>query len=89
MNFRVGSQNYILTIGRFEDGTPGEIFINTNMKAGSEADINAVDGAFALSLAIQYGCPLEVLAHGVKRNEDGSPQGVLGGALDAIIAAQK
>ena len=85
VNFTVDGQKYILTVGRFpEDGTVAEIFINTSMKLGSMSDINAVDGAFAVSLALQYGCPLEVLRSGMKRNADGSPQGPLGGALDTI-----
>jgi ribonucleoside-diphosphate reductase alpha chain len=85
MNFSVDGQNYICTIGRFPDtGQLAEIFINSSMKLGSMADINAIDGAFAVSLALQYGCPLEVLRSGMKRNADNSPQGPLGAALDTI-----
>jgi hypothetical protein len=85
LNFSVDGQKYILTIGRFPDtGEIAEIFINSSMKLGSMADINAIDGAFAVSLALQYGCPLDVLRTGMKRNADSSPQGPLGAALDAI-----
>lgn len=85
VNFTVGDQNYIVTIGRFPDtGAIAEIFLNSSMRLGSTADINAVDGALAVSLAIQYGCPLEILRSSMKRNADGSPQGPLGAALDAI-----
>jgi ribonucleoside-diphosphate reductase alpha chain len=85
VRFSVDGQNYILTTGRFPDtGEVAEIFINSSMKLGSMADINAVDGAFAVSLALQYGCPLEVLRSGMKRNADNSPQGPLGAALDTI-----
>jgi len=85
MNFSVDGQNYILTVGLFPDsGKVAEIFINSGMRLGSMSDINAVDGAFAVSLALQYGCPLEVLRTGMKRNADSTPQGPLGAALDAI-----
>jgi ribonucleoside-diphosphate reductase alpha chain len=84
-NFEVDGQKYVVTVGRFpDDGRVGEIFINSSQRAGSAADVNAVDGAFAVSLALQYGCELKVLRKGVKRNGDGSPQGVIGGALDTI-----
>lgn len=65
---------------------PAEIFVNTEMKQGSEADVNAADGAVAVSLALQYGCPADVLRGGMKRNEDGTAQGPLGAALDAVCA---
>lgn len=84
MNFSVDGQSYVSTIGFFDDGGLAELFINSSMRMGSTADVNAVDGAFAVSLALQYGCPLETLRAGMKRNPDGSPQGPLGAALDAI-----
>jgi hypothetical protein len=88
-NFEVDSQPYILTVGRFLDtGAVAEIFINSSMKLGSMADINACDGAVAVSLALQYGCPPELLRSGMKRNADGSAQGPLGAALDAIKEGQ-
>jgi len=84
-NFTVDGQRYIATIGRFPDTNEmAEVFINSSMKLGSTADINAVDGAFAVSLALQYGCPLEVLRAGMKRNADGTPQGPLGAVLDVM-----
>ncbi len=79
--------NFVATIGRFGenfDGSVAEIFLNTNMKSGSLADINAADAAFAASLALQYGCPLKTLRMGMKRNADGGPQGPLGAALDEL-----
>lgn len=73
-----------LTVGFFEDETPGEIFVNTSQRAGSEADMNASDAAVLASLALQYGCPLEILCAAVKRNPDGSPTGPIGRALDEV-----
>lgn len=88
-NFQVGSQRYIATVGHFPDGRPAELFVNGAMRAGTEADINCCDGAIAVSLALQYGCPLETLRSGMKRNEDGSAQGPLGAALDLANGEKK
>jgi hypothetical protein len=85
LNFEVDGQKYIATVSFFDDGHLGELFINSSGKLGSTADVNAADGALAVSLALQYGCPVEVLQKAMKRNTDGSAQGPLGAALDAIL----
>jgi ribonucleoside-diphosphate reductase alpha chain len=58
--FTVGSIEGYITVGLFEDGTPGEIFLVIS-KAGST--LSGIMDAFAtsLSLNLQYGVPLEVL----------------------------
>ncbi len=54
-----GHEGYI-TVGLYEDGNPGEIFI-TMSKEGSTIS-GLMDGfATAISLALQYGVPLKVL----------------------------
>jgi len=82
--FEHGGLKYAVTMGYFPDGSVGEIFLNTDGKAGSAADVSASDAALAVSLALQYGCPLEVIRSSVKRNADGSPQGPLAAALDKV-----
>ncbi len=58
--FSVGGHEGYLTVGLYEDGTPGEIFI-TMAKEGSTVS-GLMDGfATAVSLALQYGVPLKVL----------------------------
>lgn len=54
-----GTEGYI-TVGLFEDGQPGEVFITMN-KAGST--LNGIMDAYAISLSmnLQYGVPLEAL----------------------------
>jgi ribonucleoside-diphosphate reductase alpha chain len=83
--FRFDNIDFVLTIGRFRNGDIGELFLNTGSKLNSTADINAQDAAVAASIAIQYGCPVDVLRKAMKRKEDGSPQGALGAALDKIV----
>ncbi len=84
VTFHHKSLAYTATFGFFDDDKVGEVFINTSGKAGSEADVNASDGAVAISLALQFGCPLRILRSSMKRNADGSPQGPLAAALDLI-----
>ncbi len=58
--FSVGGHEGYLTVGLYEDGSPGEIFI-TMAKEGSTVS-GLMDGfATAVSLALQYGVPLKVL----------------------------
>lgn len=58
--FQVGDQEGYLTVGLYDDGTPGEIFIHMS-KEGST--ISGLIDAFAtsISMALQYGVPLQAL----------------------------
>jgi len=58
--FSIAGHEGYLTVGLYEDGTPGEIFI-TMSKEGST--ISGLMDAFAtsVSMALQYGVPLRVL----------------------------
>ena len=59
--FDIGGHEGYVTVGMYEDGTPGEVFV-VMAKQGSV--INGLMDAFAtsVSLALQYGVPLKVLA---------------------------
>jgi len=81
-----GGLNYVATVSRYDDGRLGEIFL-TNHKAGSAAGIMASDAAIAASLALQYGCPVEVLHKALSRDSRGNATGPLGIALDLIAGA--
>ncbi len=54
-----GHEGYV-TVGMYEDGTPGEVFI-TMAKEGSTISGLMDNFATAISLALQYGVPLQVL----------------------------
>jgi ribonucleoside-diphosphate reductase alpha chain len=56
----VGAHEGYLTVGLYEDGQPGEIFI-TMAKEGSTVSGLMDSFATAVSLALQYGVPLKVL----------------------------
>ena len=59
-HFSIAGQEGYLTVGVYEDGLPGEIFI-TMAKQGSTISGLMDSFATAVSLALQYGVSLEVL----------------------------
>jgi ribonucleoside-diphosphate reductase alpha chain len=77
--FSVGGHDGYLTVGMYEDGTPGEIFI-VMAKAGSTLSGVMDSFATALSLGLQHGVPLRLFVnkfshvrfepHGFTKNTD-------------------
>ncbi len=63
--FRVGEQEGYMTVGLFDDGTPGEVFINVN-KQGSTVSGLMDTVAMLTSYALQYGVPLGELSAKLK-----------------------
>ena len=59
-HFNVGGYEGYLTVGFYEDGRPGEMFITT-AKEGSTVSGLMDCFATSVSLALQYGVPLKVL----------------------------
>jgi hypothetical protein len=60
-----------------------EIFV-TARKIGSGMEAIARDAAILLSLALQHGCPLDTIRHALTRNQDGSPQSLMGRVVDRV-----
>lgn len=58
--FSVGGQTGYITVGLYEDGSPGEIFLQM-AKEGSTISGLMDSFAIAVSVGLQYGVPLEVL----------------------------
>ncbi|HZQ21935.1 MAG TPA: hypothetical protein VFA89_03980 [Terriglobales bacterium] len=61
-HFSVGGQEGYVTVGLYEDGLPGEMFIRMS-KEGSTVSGLMDSFATAVSLALQYGVPLQVLCN--------------------------
>jgi hypothetical protein len=78
---------FTVTASHFSDQRLGEVFLR-NHKADSAAGIMASDSAVAASLALQYGCPADVLARALSRDSQNRPTGPLGIALD-LLARQR
>jgi hypothetical protein len=87
--FGIESQGltFTVTASAFDTGELAEVFI-TNHRASSGAGIMASDAAIAASLALQYGCPAEVLRRALARNANGRASGPLGCALDHIMTVE-
>ena len=81
--FELDRLHYTASFSRFGDGRVAEVFLE-NHKPGSQSDSNACDSAIAASLALQFGCPLDVLRRAVLRDPAGNPSTPLGCPLDII-----
>jgi ribonucleoside-diphosphate reductase alpha chain len=63
--FRVGDQEGYITVGLYEDGSPGEVFIKVS-KQGSTVSGLMDTIALLTSISLQYGVPLDVLSSKLK-----------------------
>jgi hypothetical protein len=87
--FETNGLKYVCSVGRFPDGSVGEIFL-TNHRVNSHAGIMASDQAVLASLALQHGCSLRTLSKAVMRDGAGRATSPIGCAFDllAIIESQ-
>lgn len=82
------AHGHIVTFGQFPDGNCAEIFISGG-KSGEVIQAIAIDFGTVTSLALQYGCPLEVIQHAIARDPQNNPQSILGVAVDAVAVRLK
>jgi hypothetical protein len=81
--FERDNLNYRMTVGHYPDGRVGEVFLNAE-HANSTLDALAHDAAILASLALQHGCPLETIAHALKRDTAGKAASAIGVAIDLV-----
>jgi hypothetical protein len=81
--FERDGASFTMTTGRYADGRVGEVFINAG-HANSALDAIISDAAIAISLALQFGCPLGTIRHALKRDVKGIAASPIGTALDLI-----
>ena len=79
------NQKYMVTVGRYEDGRPAEVFVDSSRPCGESVTL-ADDAAIVASIALQYSVPLAVLRCAISRNPDGSAATIFGRALDLLAA---
>jgi hypothetical protein len=82
-NLRFWNHQFAVTVGHYEDGTPGEIFIDGG-KTGQHIQSTARDAAVVLSLALQYGATFDTIQHAITRSDDGSATSILGAIVDKL-----
>jgi ribonucleoside-diphosphate reductase alpha chain len=79
--------HYVAGIGRFDDGSLAEIFLNV-AKSGTALETIARDAAITASLSLQHGAKPDELRHALTRNSDGSAASPLAALLD-LLAGDK
>jgi hypothetical protein len=77
------AKSHTITLGFYEDGALGEVFINGG-KSGEQVEAIARDGAVLLSLALQYGVELDNIRSAITRDEQDSPSSIIGAVLDQL-----
>lgn len=77
------SRCHTITLGYYDDGTIGEVFINGG-KSGEQVEAIAHDGAVLLSLALQYGADLANIQSAIKRDGQGQPTSIIGAVVDRL-----
>jgi hypothetical protein len=74
---------YKIGFGRDSEGIVKEVFINCG-RSGEQSETLARDSAILLSIALQYGIPIEAIKKSITRNVDGSPTGPIGAIIDLL-----
>ena len=84
MKFGAHTADYTITLGFYDDGRLGEVFID-GAKSGSDMAATIHDAATLVSIALQYGVPLGTMRHAVSRTgEENQPATIIGAVLDKI-----
>jgi hypothetical protein len=74
---------FTASAGFFEDGHLGELFLSSH-KSGSPIEAIARDAAVTVSIALQFGVPIETIRGALTCDHDGQPATLLGAAIDAL-----
>lgn len=74
-----------VSFGLYEDGRVAEVFVQAH-RQGTMLEDSAKDAAILASLALQYGCPLDLIRDALTRDRGRRPMSVITSALDAVAA---
>jgi hypothetical protein len=74
---------HTITIGFYEDGSIGEVFINGG-KSGEIVEAMARDAAVILSMALQFGANLEDVQKAITRDGQDDAQSIIGVVVDRM-----
>ncbi len=83
-DFECQNGPYTCHVSYYDDGRVGEIWLVCG-QPGSTADTLARDASLILSIAIQFGTPIDVLQRALGRSPNGDPAGPLGVVLDRLL----
>lgn len=76
----------LASVGRYQDGKIGEVFLRVGEKHDSAADIAARDMTIAASIGLQYGVDINSLRNSLSRDSAGNPMSPLCTLLDKLAA---
>jgi hypothetical protein len=77
------TKGHTITVGYYDDGSIGEVFINGG-KSGEQVEAIARDGAVLVSMLLQYGAPLDTIRHALTRDSQAEPQSIVGAVVDRL-----
>jgi len=83
LDVKHNGQRFHVSVGRFRDGSIAEVFLSGG-KSGSDLEAVTRDAAIALSIASQYGVPLDPIRHAITRNSDNTPSSIIGAVLERL-----
>jgi hypothetical protein len=83
LDFGGFARAHTVTIGFYDDGSIGEVFINGG-KSGEAVEAIARDAAVILSLALQYGADLANMKNAITRNAQGEASSIIGVVIDQL-----
>ena len=82
------AKRHTVSIGYYDDGTPGEVFIDGG-KSGELIEAIARDGAVILSMALQHGVSLDTISHALTRDSFNQPTSIVGAVVDRLISMER
>jgi hypothetical protein len=85
--FRHAGVDFTLTASFYRDGRLAEIFLSS-ARPGTAIEAIARDAAIVVSIALQFGAPIETIRAALTKDHDGSPATVIGAALDKLAEAR-
>lgn len=86
-SFRHWNMEYDVGVGRYVTGAIGDLFINCG-KSGDQAETLAKDSAVILSIALQYGVPIEAFSKAIQRDASGNAMGPIGAIIDRLASEE-
>jgi hypothetical protein len=80
-------QSFAVGIGYYPDGQIGEVFVSAD-KIGGQIEALARDAAILISLALQFGAPLETIQRALTRCARGEPASLAAAVVDLVMEAR-
>lgn len=87
VQIELGGMRFAVTIGFYDDGRPGEVFVH-GVRTGSTLDALLADACVVVSVLMQHGVEPRELAASMGRLGNAEPASVIGAVIDLAAAAK-